>query len=276
METELETLAIVTRSSRSAAYLNRVLDGLLCQSGAQMIWSIVTQTSMSAEHVMCIQRAQSQGIEVVITEAQKGLPLGQLANLGVKATSTEFVLLHDDDDLLSKNFVHLALDKLRKKHECVAVTCHAAIIHEKKNKKRLDFVLSPGRRQVNHKQLSLDNLIATNTLIYRRSIFDQIGGYPEDVKVAEDWIFNLNLTKIGVIEIIPKVCAHVFIRKGGSSVNNEKNTCNVDHLKMRTHIRQTAGVHQNDSMSHLDVIKYILRRFFDRLSYNITGRFLPR
>jgi len=47
---ELETLAIVTRSSRSASYLNRVLEGLIYQSGAHLIWSIVTQTQMSPEH----------------------------------------------------------------------------------------------------------------------------------------------------------------------------------------------------------------------------------
>jgi len=232
-DTELETLAIVTRSSRSASYLNRVLDGLICQSGAKLIWSIVTQAQMSPEHEICVERARMQGINVVITKAQKGLSLGQLANLGVKATSTQFVLLHDDDDLLSTDFVMLALKRFRKISDCVAVTCHAAIIHETKSKKHLDYVLSPGRKNVKHAQLSWNNLIATNTLIYRREMFDQIGGYPEDVKVAEDWMFNLKLAEIGKISILPKVCAHVFIRKEGSSINNEKNTSNDDHVNMR-------------------------------------------
>jgi len=275
-DAELETLAIVTRSSRSAFYLNRVLEGLICQSGAKLIWSIVTQAQMSPEHEICVERARAQGIDVVITHVSDGLSLGQLANIGVKATSAHFVLLHDDDDVLSTDFVSLALDKFRKKSDYVAVTCHAAIIHEKKSEKRLDYVLSPGRKNVKHAQLSWNNLIATNTLIYLREMFDQIGGYPEDVKVAEDWLFNLKLAEMGKIAILPKVCAHVFIRKEGSSVNNEKNTSNDDHVSMRSHIRQMAGVGPQDPLSRLDIVRYLIRRFLDRISYKVTGQFLPR
>lgn len=274
--TELNTLAIVTRLSRSARYMNRVLDGLICQSGVQLEWSIVTEIPMTPEHKNCVKRARNYGIKVIVTQVAPGHSLGHLANTGVRATSSQFILLHDDDDLLTENFALPAIKILMTTIEYVAVTCHAAIIHETNTHKTLDYVLSPGRNYVKYAQLSWNNLIATNSMIYRRDIFNQINGYPEDVPVAEDWIFNLKLVRIGKITILPKVCSHVFIRKKRHSSNNENNTNNIDHLKMRSKIRKMAKESSKDPFSRFDKIKYLSLRCLDRLTYKFFENFLPR
>ena len=84
LENKHPTVAVITRTSRPAIFLERVLEGLQKQSGAQLIWSIVTQRPLTTEHYQCIKRAKSSGITVTITQALKDEALGKLANIGIK------------------------------------------------------------------------------------------------------------------------------------------------------------------------------------------------
>jgi len=257
------TIAIVTRVSRPAKYLERVLEGLFKQSGAKLHWSIVTQRKLSEAHNACLERARQGGIYVTITKAKPDASLGKLANLGVKAVTSGTVILHDDDDMLRKDFFGPAL-ALFQADNIVAVACHAAIIKENGHQKNLDFVLSPGQGIVDPEVLAKDNLMATNALIYRRSAFEN---YPEHVDVAEDWLFNLQLIKQGKIIILPKVCASVFQRE-----RTETNTDRQAHIDMQARIR---GDSISDQQKQNRKFSQKLKRTTDRLTYKL-GFFLPR
>ena len=257
------TIAVVTRVSRPAKYLERALAGLLLQSGAKLHWSIVTQIQLSAEHEACFKKARTHGIKVTITKAEKGLPLGRLANMGMDAVQSDFVFMHDDDDALCSNFVARALPLFQNK-DIAAVICHAAYIHEVEAGKKLDFVLSPGKGFVDKGELQRDNLFPPIALIYRRN---NSLAYPEDVDVAEDWLLNLKLIELGAIAIIPKVCAYAYVR-GGDHANTEHSK----HVDMQNKIRDGRT---SDRQAHNRKFSQRLRRLTDRITYKL-GFFLPR
>ena len=257
------TIAVVTRVSRPAKYLERALAGLLIQSGAKLHWSIVTQIHLSAEHETCFKKARTHGIKVTITKAEKGLPLGRLANMGVDAVQTDFVFMHDDDDALRPNFIESAMSLFQDK-DIAAVTCHAAYIHEGEFGKKLGFVLSPGKGVVNKTALQRDNLFPPIALIYRRN---NTLTYPEDVDVAEDWLLNLKLIELGKIAIIPKVCAYAYVRGGAHT-----NTDHSKHVDMQNKIRDGR---MSDRQANSRKLSQRLRRLTDRITYKL-GFFLPR
>lgn len=276
MPTPTHTLAIVTRLSRPAPFLERVLAGLLKQSGAQIHWSIVVQSPLSAAHKTCLRQADKKGIRVNITKAEPGIPLGTLANMGARAFSSDFILLHDDDDALVADFTGPAI-KCLAQTDCVAVACHAAFIHEAGKNKRLDFILSPGDGSVRQSELSSDNVIAVNSLIYRRTAFDNVGGYPEDVSVAEDWLFNIKLIKSGTIFVYPRVCSAVYLRETSATGASVDHTDRNQHKAMRSRIRADEGAGPGpDLEQRLNTPKRKIRRQLDRLVYRINGSFLKR
>jgi len=234
------TVTIATRSSRSAPFLERVLDGLQKQTGAKLIWSIVTQKSLTKAHEKCLERAKSLGIEVHITHAHSHETLGRLANMAINAVASTYVLLHDDDDALNQNFLGPALDIMRNKI-CVGVACHAAFIRERSNKHFLDFILTSGIEKVCLKDLKTNNVIVVHGLLYTRTAFEGIGGYDEKVKVAEDWLFNINLCKSGKIAVLNLVCANVYLRKEPSMKSAILHTNHQNHLYMKDLIRINEG-----------------------------------
>jgi hypothetical protein len=274
-KTALPTLAVITRMSRSAKYLERVLAGLLLQKNVELRWVIVSQDQPSENHERCISRARDHGLIVHLVEAEQDIPLGKLANIGVKAKRSDFVLLHDDDDALRKNFTSHAMTKFNN-HAVVAVACHAAIVFENDHKSWLNFVLSPGKKRVNAASLSEDNLIATNALIYTRQAYDKIGGYPEDVPVAEDWLFNQKLLKIGEIAVLARVCSNVYVRQGVISDQSERNTDKAFHQEMADSIRKMTNVDAPNLEARQRKPSERFLRMIDRLTFRLGGLFIPR
>lgn len=276
MKTSKPTIAVVTRLSRPAQYLERVLDGLLLQSDAVIYWTLVIQTPLSKEHLACVKRAESHGLIVVTIEAAKGLPLGKLANLGVEATDTEFIMMHDDDDSLIWDFIRSAIELLIDT-AFIGAACHAAIINESQERERLEYVLSPGKKILSRSDLLIDNKLASNGLIYRRSVYDASQGYPEDVPVAEDWLLYLDMLNAGDVIIHPMVCSKVYVRDTVSTVDGVGNTDHRTHKFMRERIRSMEGRSfkpmQNSKAS---LVKIKVFRTLDRFVFSVTGKFLPR
>jgi len=256
-------IAVITRHSREFPFLGRVLGGLKKQKGVTIHWVIVSKLKFPD---VFLDQARSAGIEIIIVNAPKTASLGHLANIGVQASGdADYILLHDDDDELRNNFFAPAI-KLIETTKASACACHAAIIRENAvtNSKKLDFILSPGSDFMDEDKLAVDNLVATNALIYRKDIAVP---YPEDVAVAEDWLFTLSLIKNGKIAILPKVCANVYQRH----VEHD-NTCPQEHKKMETRIR---GAENSERQLHNQKLAQRLKRFTDRLTYKL-GFFLPR
>lgn len=276
MNNPLPIVGIVTRLTRPVFYLNRVLEGLLKQRDVVIEWSIITQIPLTREHQNCIGRAEENGIRVVVTYAKSEIKLGALANMGVQAITTPYVLLHDDDDALINDCIHSMLNYFSSE-DIVAVVCHGAIINESgKNPSKLNYVLSPGRKQVDCTSLQQNNLILTNTLLYTRAVFDRIGGYPSDVDVGEDWLFNLDLIANGNINILPKVCAAIYVRKN-ADIPKEKNTVvamHDAHLQMAYKIRETYNLPKDIIKKNKLTTKILCR--IDRITYKFGGWFFPR
>jgi len=276
MNSTLPIVAIATRSSRSAIFLERVLDGIQKQTGAIFIWSIVTQQNLTPAHHSCIKRAQSFGITVIISYAHPNVSLGKLANIAINAVESDYIILHDDDDALNQDFIAPALTLFKKK-SYVAVACHAAFIEERYDNLSLDFILSPGEKKVCLENLITDNLIVVHGLIYTRAVFNKLGGYDEQVKVAEDWLFNIKLCKFGVIAVWNRVCANVYLRKTEPNDSLIGHTSHQEHIRMKKLICTEEGWEENVQLEkRINTLTQKLRRHVDRMVFKLSRSFLPR
>jgi len=275
MDGERLTVSVITRLSRNDVFLRRVLTGLLKQRGADIEWVIVIQAALTSKHKACLQQARMHNINVRIVEAPQKASLGKLANIGVRASRGGLVLLHDDDDVLRADFIGLAQKKINTE-SIVAVACHTAVIEEASNGERLSHVLMPGRNYVDAQKLFLNNLITTNGLIYKRSVFDMVGGYREDVEVAEDWLFNLDMLRVGRISITSHVAAIAYRRPPFERSHVDANTNPQAHLLMMEEIRRSLNPLGIEKTGKISKMYSRLKNVIDRSTYKLGGWFFPR
>jgi glycosyltransferase involved in cell wall biosynthesis len=151
----------------------------------------------AVEHVVA---SMSDRLRDRIRVSHNHQPVGRsaAANQAIRALSSDFVVLHDDDDLWHESFLSTTVDWLEHHPDDVGVMVPTEIVYE--------VARDGGYREVGRAPFwpSLDaitylDLLQVNravpiSYLYRRSLHDDVGWYREDLHAAEDWEFNLRTT----------------------------------------------------------------------------------
>ena len=126
-------------------------------------------------------------------------------NTGIRASSGEFILPLDGDDIILPQYAQLAIDRFRQFPETKLVYCQALMFGEKNEYWELP--------EYKWEKFIFNNSIF-NPCIYRRSDYDKTLGYDENMKLGlEDWDFLLGLLdKDDIVYRIPKVLLHYRIK----------------------------------------------------------------
>ena len=115
-----------------------------------------------------------------------------------KATGDIIKVLDEDDVLVTKNLAKL-VDKLCQGYDFV----HAnAIIIDKNGNEKGRFI--PKIKEPSFSDIYKFNHIYNPTVIYRRDVFERLGGYDESLVKSQDWEYHLRCLsggmKIGYID----------------------------------------------------------------------------
>lgn len=133
-------------------------------------------------------------------------------NVAIDASSSQYIVVHDDDDTWDENFLHHAVNFLQDaaNADCCGVATHAKrVIEDIVNDQfveqlRNDFnsSINPFNR-VSLYRLMMQNTFTTNSFLFKRNLIDLIGYFNEDLPVLNDWDFNLRCAFHYEIGMIP-------------------------------------------------------------------------
>ena len=134
--------------------------------------------------------------------------LSSARNFGFRKTNSEFVLTLDADDKFHSTFLERALPVLLSDEKIAVVSSWAKYFGEKNNIKHLS---GGGLKEF----LTSNN--CTACALIRKSVWEEVGGYDENLKGFMDWEFYINITKRGYrIHIIQEPL--FFYRAHGESM----------------------------------------------------------
>lgn len=188
----------------------------------------------------------------VVKVRQENKGLAGARNAGVLASTGEFVAPLDADDLVSDSFLGKALHALLHDAALSYVSCYSR-----------NFGLFEGVFAPLGNVASLMPFLHTDarcTSLYRRSVFDQVGGYDEEMPAYEDWDLQIRMHKAGLLgDIIPEAL-FLYRRHSGSMVFRYSNAARVELLQylMRKHgdLLEPQGVDLALKLAHLWLTKF--------------------
>ena len=98
-------ISIITRTKNRPLMLPRVLESLKKQSYTDFYWIIVNDGGSRGYVDDILTQASACGIhtEVIHNPSSKGMEAA--SNIGVMASTTEFLVIHDDDDSWNEGFL---------------------------------------------------------------------------------------------------------------------------------------------------------------------------
>ncbi|WP_341975310.1 glycosyltransferase family 2 protein [Microbacterium sp. LTA6] len=193
-------VGIVVRTKDRPTLLARALDDIIGQEFTA--WHVVIvndggQSDAVASLVDALDASVRSKISVIDHEVSLGRSAA--ANAGVGALSTEYVVLHDDDDLWDTVFLAQSVEWLDATPTDIGVVSRTEIVYESLEGE--NFV-ETGREPfwADMKQISYSELLQVNRFVpiayvYRRVVHDEVGLYRVDIHAAEDWEFNLRVSR---------------------------------------------------------------------------------
>ncbi len=218
-------VAVITRTMDRPQMLERALRSVASQSYEDFVHVVVCDggpidrlratiaaTPAVAPRLMVIDNVVNRGMEAA-------------SNIAIRHCESEFIVIHDDDDSWHPDFLREAVTFLDSKagQRYGGVVTGTEYVSEEVTH---EGIVEHGRRPYNPDLVSLplvdlarENRFAPIAFLFRRAIYDQLGGFDERFEVLGDWDFNLRFLAHADIAVLPRVLARYHHRdKGVTSV----------------------------------------------------------
>ena len=157
---------------------------LLAMHGASELPSEVT---LDIEHFRLVECSPSSSLSAVL-------------NAGVAAGNAPYVARIDADDVMTRHRLRRQIDFLDSNPATVVLGSSAAEIDS--SGRDLGYRQGSGNPSQTKLRLLWRNPIIHPTVMFRRSAFEQVGGYSEEARLTEDYDLWLRMAVLGEIQSI--------------------------------------------------------------------------
>ncbi len=218
---ERRKVAVITRTKNRRVLLARALDSVLGQRFTDWVHVIVNDGGDPAELEALLAPRRARYVDrlhVIHHERSKGMEAA--SNAGLRASDSEYVVIHDDDDSWHADFLSECVEYLEHNAPVAGlagVVTHSARIYEDIEDERIvNVVRAPYNnwmRGVSLFRMAASNSFPPISFLYRRAVLDEVGYYREDLPVLGDWEFHLRVVRKFDLGVIPRELANYHFRR---------------------------------------------------------------
>ena len=242
------TVAILVRTKDRPRFLSRTLENIAQQTFTNYTVCVINDggdeqaTRAVIEASPLGSNAQDSSRVQLLTTA--GGNMEAASNAGLAATTSEYVAIHDDDDLWAPEFLERTVAALE---ESGALMCTTRVV-ERYERENADGEFEVYEERIFHDGLpgmGLQFLFRTNRavpigILYRRSLHELVGFYDESLPVVGDWEFNMRAASVADILLVDEPLAYWSLRPDaeGAEANSVKRQ--ADHARFDSLVRARA------------------------------------
>ncbi|ETC98203.1 glycosyl transferase [Asaia sp. SF2.1] len=194
----LPTVAVITRTMDRSLFLRRALLSVSSQSFRDYVHVVVCDGGDAELIKKTIVEANIDHSKIIFVESPINIGMEAASNLAISKSTSEFIVIHDDDDSWHPDFLKKTIDYLRsaegRKYGGVVTqalhvseSVHPDGIQTHSTKLYRDDFFAP-----NLEEIRRCNTFAPISFVFRRTCYDEVGGYNEKYPVLGDWDFNIN------------------------------------------------------------------------------------
>ena len=223
-------VTIITRTKNRILLLRRAIESVLGQDFQDWIMVIVNDGGDKNELVNLVSRYEARfknRCQLIHNNTSVGMEAA--SNIGIKASDSDYLVIHDDDDSWHPSFLDKCVTFLETNpYPSVAgVITHSVRILERIEGSTIikDYTESfnDWLNNITLFRMAANNVFPPISFVYKREVLAKIGYYREDLPVLGDWEFNLRFMRFYDIYVIPEELAfyhHRLKEKEGNYSNS--------------------------------------------------------
>jgi len=239
-----KVVAVITRTKDRPLLLKRAIESVLSQTYPYWIHVIVDDSTDpdSVDSLIAGYRDQYQRrVQVIHNPSSRGIAAA--ANQGLISVRADYVVIHDDDDSWSPDFLRQSISALRywqNKLPSVrgVITYCDKVIERIEGNCVITEKVEPFNHWLKPGIIPFDVVLQQNPIppvcfLHEREVYDEIGGYNEELPVLEDWEFYIRFLAKYDIAVHPVVLA--FYHNRLSPLGAYSNTAVADIAQYETY-----------------------------------------
>lgn len=178
------------------------INSVLCQSYEDFVFYIIDDGSTDGTcAIVQMYAEQDRRVRFIRNEVNRGLPAA--LNSLAKISQEPFVARQDADDISAPDRIKVMLDFLIRQPAVAACFSRTRCFDDRGNEKMTRGLML--RFLGPRISLLFTNPFCHGSAVFRRSAYDQVGGYDENYLFAQDYAFWTQLAVNGLrLELIPK------------------------------------------------------------------------
>ncbi|WP_158862755.1 glycosyltransferase family 2 protein [Leifsonia sp. AG29] len=236
-------VAVVTRTRDRIVLLRRALDSIAAQTFRDFQLVVVNDGGDPAPVDELISRLDGLGDPIVVHNT-RSVGREEAVNVGVRASDSALIAILDDDDTWAPGFLAATVSHLSSTDDGgVAVRCEA-VFEQLEDGRATELRRERLRSDINRVTLTetlISNYVPPSSMVVRRSLFDELGGWDGELPVLADWHFTLKLlavSTIGFVDGEPLAFWHLREAQDGA-LGNSVHAAHNDHVAYAPVVRDS-------------------------------------
>jgi GT2 family glycosyltransferase len=238
------TVAIVTRTKDRTILLRRCIETVLDQTSPDWVHMIVNDGGEPGPvDALLAPYRNRYGDRLCVIHNPVSVGMEAAANVGVRASSSRYVVVLDDDDAWDARFLEKCVAALQAETWPVVrgIICHTDIVYEKiegTNVRKLrQFDYNKWMVAVELPAMLAWNRFTPVSFLFERGVFEEIGYFDEELSVCGDWDFSIRFLLKYEIAVLPETLAYWHQRPDpksafGNSVKSKADLHRVVRARM--------------------------------------------
>ncbi|MSU54325.1 MAG: glycosyltransferase [Candidatus Staskawiczbacteria bacterium] len=246
-------VSVIIPTYNRAKYITKALDSVLFQSYQDFEIIIVDDGSTDNTKEILQSYLKDPRVFYIYQENQK---VSRARNNGIAQSRGEYIALLDSDDYwLDGKKLEKQVDFFEKHPDYLLTS--GGIIRVAESGKEISKILNPKQDEVIRQSMLFSCLFTPSGAMFKKSIFEKIGGFNQTSDLSEDWEFFLEIGKYGKFYNFQ---GYFVAYLQGSQ--NRSNFNRRDNLKYNLGlIKKYRGVYPHFKKAHLIHICYYLYSF---------------
>jgi glycosyltransferase involved in cell wall biosynthesis len=218
---EKPAVAVITRTMDRPMFLERALNSVARQTYRDYVHVIVNDGGDNDIVKSTIQRANCDHARVRLVDAVKNRGMEAASNLAIKNSQSDYIIIHDDDDSWEPDFLKKTVDFLERPSGQLygGVITRSTYVSEEVTPKGIVVHSRVGYNawieNVHLMEMAIENFFPPIAFLFRRKMWEKLGGFNEAYPVLGDWDFNLRFIVEADIGVITEPLANYHHRDRG-------------------------------------------------------------
>jgi len=209
-------VAVVTRTKDRPQFLPRARASVEGQSFRDLVWVVVNDAGDPTVPEREVAAARRNGLRALLVNRGASTGMEAASNDGIARADSRYIVIHDDDDSWAPAFLEKTVRFLDANPDPLGVVTYSACVIEDITSGE-PVTVSVDAYNDKLRAIYLSDLCEYNrfppiSFLFRRSVYEAVGGFDESLPVLGDWDFNLRVLLRGEIALLPETLANYHHR----------------------------------------------------------------